>query len=199
MIDGTTYGSFMALIGSPSTRLVVLRGNSGSGKSTVARIVRAQLRPGPVDLTRDYYRNNVALIEQDYIRREMLGENDRSNALNINVINLTARAALNDGFDVVIEGILFAERYANMLRALTRDHQGVTRHWYFAAALEVTLDRHQQRPLGATVPGANLREWYRADDLLPRVEQQLVPEDWSAQYAADQIVSSVLSHAAATT
>lgn len=195
---GRTYGSCMPLTGSPSTRLVVLRGNSGSGKSTVAQLVRAQLRPGQVDPDRGYYRNNVALIEQDYIRRTMVGEHDRSNGVNIDVIDLTSRAALNAGFDVVIEGMLFAERYADMLAALTRDHHGITRHWYFAATLDVTLDRHQGRPLGATVPAADLREWYRADDLLPDVEQRLVPGDWSAQYAADQITSSVLPGEVAT-
>jgi predicted kinase len=189
----------MNLTGSPGTRLVVLRGNSGAGKSTVARLVRAQLRPGPVDPTRDYYRNDVALIEQDYIRRTMLGEHDRPSALNISVIDLAARAALDAGFDVVIEGMLFADRYADMLRALTRDHRGRTRHWYFAATPEVTLNRHRYRPLGATVPAASLQEWYRADDLLPDVEQQLVPSDWSAQHAADRITSSAVSESTAST
>jgi len=62
-----------------------------------------------------------------------------------------------------------------------------------------TLPRHQGRPLGAIVPDANPREWHCADDLLPRVEQQLVLEDWFAQYAAEQIISSVLPDETAAT
>src|SRR5215510_2150387 len=44
--------------------LIVVRGNSGSGKSTIARAVR------------DRYGRGCALIEQDYLRRTILREHD---------------------------------------------------------------------------------------------------------------------------
>ncbi|WP_182903868.1 hypothetical protein [Microbispora sp. H10830] len=45
--------------GSPDTRLIVLRGNSGSGKTSVARAVRAA------------YGRGLALVCQDVVRREL--------------------------------------------------------------------------------------------------------------------------------
>ncbi|MEU5861896.1 zeta toxin family protein [Nonomuraea sp. NPDC047529] len=45
-------------IGSPDTVLIVIRGNSGSGKSTVARTVRET-----------YAQRGMALIGQDVVRR----------------------------------------------------------------------------------------------------------------------------------
>jgi adenylylsulfate kinase-like enzyme len=50
--------------GTSATRLIVLRGNSGSGKSTVARAVRER------------YGRGCALIEQDYLRRIVLRERE---------------------------------------------------------------------------------------------------------------------------
>ena len=50
--------------GTSATRLIVLRGNSGSGKSTVARAVRER------------YGRGCALVEQDYLRRIVLRELD---------------------------------------------------------------------------------------------------------------------------
>lgn len=52
------------LTGSGDTRLIVLRGNSASGKSTVARAVR------------DRYGYGIALVGQDNIRRTVLREKD---------------------------------------------------------------------------------------------------------------------------
>lgn len=100
--------------GKALTRLVVLRGNSGFGKSTVAQLVRARLRPGPTDPARGYCRNNVALIEQDYIRRTLLGEDDRADGTDIRLIDVATRTALDAGFDVIVEAMLFAERYFTM-------------------------------------------------------------------------------------
>ncbi|GAA3118678.1 putative ATPase [Kribbella aluminosa] len=52
------------MTGSPSTRLVVLRGNSGSGKTTTARTLRERLGRG------------TAWVEQDHLRRILLREHD---------------------------------------------------------------------------------------------------------------------------
>lgn len=50
--------------GSLRTRLVIVRGNSGSGKSTVALAIRAQLG------------RTCALVQQDVLRRTVLKERD---------------------------------------------------------------------------------------------------------------------------
>lgn len=84
----------MATTGSAGTRLVILRGNSGSGKSSTARELRARLGRG------------VAWVEQDYLRRTVLREKDAPGGANIGLIDQTVRYALDCGYDVVLEGIL---------------------------------------------------------------------------------------------
>lgn len=180
----------MTVTGHSDTNLIVLRGNSGAGKSTTARLVRAGLREGLVDVHRGYYRNNVALIEQDYVRRILLGEHDHPDGINIRLIDQAARIALDGGFDVIIEGMLFADRYAEMLTALTRDHRGVTHHWYFDASLTVTQQRHLHRAESAQVPVSKLAEWYREDDLLPGMVQRVMKSSWTPPEAAAAIIGA---------
>jgi hypothetical protein len=69
-------------VGTGVTRLIVLRGNSGSGKSSVAAEVRAR------------YGHGIALVGQDYLRRVVLRERDIPGGANIGLIDSVARYAL---------------------------------------------------------------------------------------------------------
>lgn len=55
----------MGLVGSASTRLVIIWGDSASGKTTTATALRRKLG------------SRVALIHQDYVRRKLLHDTDR--------------------------------------------------------------------------------------------------------------------------
>ncbi len=104
--------------GSSATRLIVLRGNSGSGKTSVARAVRQAHGYG------------LALVGQDVVRRELLRERDVAGGVNIGLIDTIARHCLDNGYHVLLEGILTAERYGPMLQALHRDHAGTSAFFY---------------------------------------------------------------------
>jgi predicted kinase len=78
--------------GTTATRLIVLRGNSGSGKSTVARAVRER------------YGRGCALVEQDYLRRVVLKERDVEGGIAPDLIAHTVRFALDRGYHVLLEG-----------------------------------------------------------------------------------------------
>jgi predicted kinase len=150
--------------GSTQTNLIVLRGNSGSGKSTTARQLRARLGRG------------TAIVEQDQIRRVLLWEKDVPGNAAIDLIGLNARYCLDRGFDVIVEGIMHADRYGDMLRGLTADHRGTTRHYYFDIPFEETLVRHATRPWAHNVAPESMREWYEARDLLAGLDQHVFDE-----------------------
>jgi len=84
-------------------RLIVLRGNSGSGKTSVS-----------LALQRAYGRG-VAWVSQDMMRRQVLRELDHPGARNVGLIDLAVRYALESGYHVVLDGILRAARYEDML------------------------------------------------------------------------------------
>ncbi|GAA1913632.1 hypothetical protein GCM10009753_52290 [Streptantibioticus ferralitis] len=122
--------------------MIVLRGNSASGKSTVAQQVRDHCGPG------------VALVGQDTVRRTILRDEDVPGAAAIGLIDVVARYALDHGYHVVVEGILSAARYGAMLQALRRDHIGHSRFynlvtWNASVGAAKTPSRSMSEPLWA--------------------------------------------------
>jgi predicted kinase len=152
------------VVGSDRTRLIVLRGNSGSGKSTVATALR------------EAYGRGIAWVSQDLIRRIVLREKDMPGGVNIGLIDQVARYSLDSGYHVILDGIFYADRYEPMLAALSRDHQGLSRFYYLDVSIEETLCRHLMRPQAGEFGADDMRSWYRARDLLTAVREHVIPQ-----------------------
>ncbi|MCK2219033.1 AAA family ATPase [Actinomadura sp. ATCC 31491] len=145
--------------------LIIIRGNSGSGKSSVARAAREA-----------YGRRGLAVVPQDVVRRDLLREEDRPGAVNIGLLDVMCRHVLDAGHHVILEGILAASRYGDMLGALCRDHRGATRCYYLDVSWEETVRRHATRPQRTAFTPDDMRPWYRRRDLLPGGLETVVPE-----------------------
>jgi AAA domain len=160
-------------------RLIVLRGNSGAGKSTVARSLRAELGRG------------VAIVDQDTIRRKLLWEHDVEGGVNIGLIEHIVRYTLASDYVVILEGILQAGRYGEMLRQLHRDFGG---GWYFLqVSWDETLRRHQTRPQRAEFTPEQMLKFPRAD-LLKGVDERVVPEHSTAADTVYRILTDNFPH-----
>lgn len=90
--------------------LVVIRGNSASGKSTTA-----------VTVQRRFAHGTCAVVSQDVVRRNIVREPDEPAAFNIELIEQIAGLCLARGMVVIVEGILDADRYGAMLERLAGD------------------------------------------------------------------------------
>jgi hypothetical protein len=159
------------------TRLITLRGNSASGKSTVAAEIRAR------------YGRGLAIVAQDNFRRVILREHDVPGAASIGLIDLTARYALDHGYHVIIEGIMYADRYGPMLTRLHADHVGYTASYYFDIEFSETVERHATKAKAAEYGEAEMASWYRPRDLLPGMAEEII----TASMSLDQIVTRVMS------
>ncbi|HEX6685149.1 MAG TPA: AAA family ATPase [Candidatus Limnocylindrales bacterium] len=135
-------------------KLVVIRGNSGSGKSSIARAVRLNHGRG------------CALVEQDYLRRIILRELEASGGLTPEFIDHTVRYLLDRGQHVVLEGILGTQHYGAMLIDLVRENHGETSVFYLDVSFEETLRRHGSRPQATEFGAQEMLAWYRERDLL---------------------------------
>lgn len=149
-------------VGTADSRLIVIRGNSGSGKSELARSIR-EARP-----------RGVAILGHDQLRREILHLRDRPGNLTVEFYDLTARFILDRGLHLVIEGILHEEIYGDMLRRLIADHRGITRCYRYDLSFEETAQRHRGKPLAAVVNEDTLRSWYREHDPLHGVDEHVI-------------------------
>ncbi|MEU2146072.1 MULTISPECIES: M15 family metallopeptidase [Streptomyces albovinaceus subgroup] len=158
---------------------MVIRGNSASGKSSVAHGLR------------DHRGRGIAIVSQDVIRRNVLREHDTARGANIALLGSIAREALDAGFHVVLEGILYADRYSHMITSLVRDHRGVSSCYYLNVPLETTFARHASKADAAyleQVTDSHLTSWYRELDLLPDGLETVLPADSTLQNTIARIL-----------
>ncbi|MGW1618591.1 kinase [Streptomyces sp. NPDC002172] len=164
------------MVGTEETRLAVLRGNSASGKSSVAAGLRERFGRG------------LAVIAQDNLRCIVLRERDRPGAANIGLIDLTARYVLDAGFHVVVEGILYTDHYGDMLNQLRAGHRGPAHGYYLDVPFGETLTRHATKPIADDVSETQLRDWYRSRDLLPGGAETVIGADSTLHETLDRIM-----------
>jgi predicted kinase len=157
-------------------RLVIIRGNSGSGKSTVAK--RLQHEMG----------YETMLVPQDVVRREMLRVKDKANNPSIQLVYDMAMYGSNIGYDVIVEGIFVNERYGDMLRKLIEDFNGRAYVYYFDVPIEITLERHAFKPNAHEFGEKELRSWWVEKDYLHTLNEKHIP----AQMTEDEIVEMFL-------
>ncbi|MFT4164847.1 MAG: kinase [Microlunatus sp.] len=167
----------MEAVGSPDTRLILLRGNSASGKSSLARSIRAS-RP-----------RGIAVIGQDQLRREILHAREEPGNPTIGYIDLSARYALDQGLHVIVEGILYAHIYGAMLTELLRDHRGISRCYRYEIPFEETARRHTSKPEAAAYGPEMMQQWWRDSDPLPGMEEQVLGPEVSLANATAQILA----------
>lgn len=152
-------------MGIQDARLIVVRSNSASGKSSVAAGLREK------------FGRNLAIVDQDNLCRTVLCERDRPGGANIGLIDLTARYALDHGFHAVVEGNLRAGRCGTMLQGLVRAHRGVSRCHYLHVPYAETVLRHATKPDAQYlkhVTADRLRDWYREKGLLPEAPETVI-------------------------
>lgn len=83
-------------------KLIILRGNSGSGKTTIAKELQRKIG------------NNTLLISQDVIRREMLMVKDGPDNMALPMLKELLIYGRNHCKTVILEGILVGEWYRSL-------------------------------------------------------------------------------------
>jgi adenylylsulfate kinase-like enzyme len=153
------------------TKVIVIRGNSGSGKSTAARALRSAI------LERDAAKA-VAVVEQDYFRRVVLKEKEEGGAEALALIRLVATFALARGFDVIVEGILGAAKYGDMLTGLM-SLADESYAFYLDVSFDETVRRHATKPNADAWGEQEMRAWWKEHDVLGVDGEEILAESLS--------------------
>jgi adenylate kinase family enzyme len=157
-------------------KLVVLRGNSGSGKSTVAKALR------------DKGNTKIAIIEQDYLRRFILKEKETEGADNIALIQQTVEFALERGYNVILEGILYFPRYGEMLKKLVEQCPD-NYFYYFDISFDETLKRHATKVNSYEFGEKEMRDWFKPNQQTGFPTEKIIPESFSLDDSVNKILS----------
>lgn len=151
------------------SKLIILRGNSGSGKTTIAKSIQ------------DYFGSGTLLVSQDMIRRDMLKVHDRDGNLSIDLIRQVAEYGKDKCEYVIVEGILNKNRYGDMLYHLIDFYDGRAFTYYFDLSFQETVKRHNTRSKRLEFGEDSLRFWWTPNDYLGVAGERKLTNEMSQQ------------------
>lgn len=159
-------------------KLIVIRGNSGSGKSTVSQRLKKELD------------GKVMLIEQDILRREILKPNDTEGSPVVGLIEELATYGKSQGYDVILEGILSNQYYGDVTRKVIGMFDE-TYVYYLDISFEETVQRHNSRIKSTDFGEEKMREWWLEKDYLSVENEQILGNDLTEDEMVTRILSDV--------
>ena len=160
-------------------KLVIIRGNSGSGKSSLARKLQT------------HYGQGTLLIAQDTVRRDMLKEKVELGNLSIDLTETLARFGYEHDLLVLVEGFYETDIYGQMLERLKKLFAPQVFAYYYALSFEETVRRHQTRVKQEEFTPADMKRWWNDRDFLGWEEESYFTDEDSLEAAYDKICSAL--------
>ena len=158
----------------------MLRGNSGSGKTTVAKELQKLFGRGTM------------VLSQDMIRREVLKERDGIDPPALPLIKQMLRYGSENCEVVILEGIFIADWYRELFEAAIEMYGSEIYAYYFDIPFEETVRRHQTRPKAAEFGVNEMREWWKEKDYLDLIKETIITEEKSKDEIVKEIYLRVL-------
>jgi predicted kinase len=170
----------------PAPVSIIIRGPSGSGKSTMADAVVKSLRDAG---------RQVCVLEQDYVRKTMLGSGKSAAEVSAEMLRVCADAALGQGYDVILEGILNSDpsqggMYRPLLQSLC-NRNGPTLLFYLDVPIETTKARHAGRSKAAKFGPEKLDVWWQSSQKTGLSGEIIIR---SSDMDADRTAATILRH-----
>jgi len=162
-------------------KIVILRGNSGSGKSTVAKALQRKIGRGTL------------LLSQDYVRREMLLLRDTpDNQAGDLLKELVLYGSQNCDF-IILEGIFYTDYYGRLFKQIEETFAGQIFAYYFDIPFEETIERHKQRPQQSEFGEPEMRRWWRDKDLLANIPEKMITKEMCLDEIVELIYKDLMN------
>lgn len=159
-------------------QLIIIRGNSGSGKSTIAKRIQQYLGEG------------VMLIGQDEVRRQMLNVHDRPGNLAIQLIEEIVTYGINHCNYVILEGILNKYKYGTLLNNFFEKPNVNVHVYYFDLSFQETVRRHHTKQQTDFDENA-MSKWFVPQDTLNIQGEICITESMSEDYIINMILKDL--------
>lgn len=161
-------------------KLIILRGNSGSGKTTTGKALQKKFGHGTM------------LISQDVVRREMLFVKDGPNTETSKLLNELALYGRKHCNIVILEGILNSKWYRKLFENLLDEFGNQIFAYYFDIPFEETLNRHRHKPNAHEFGENEMRKWWNEKDLLGIIPEVCLHKELSLNEIVDMIYQEVI-------
>lgn len=160
-------------------KLIMLRGNSGSGKTTVAKALQ------------ELFGRNTMVLSQDMIRRDVLKARDGIDPPALPLIKQMLEYGSKNCEVVIMEGIFVAEWYRELFETALELYGSDIYAYYFDIPFEETVRRHRTRDKATEFGTEEMREWWVEKDYLDLIQETMITEDMSKEKIVSEICSRV--------
>ena len=160
-------------------KLVMLRGNSGSGKTTVAGLLQRK------------FGHNTLVISQDAVRREMLWVKDGPDNRALPLLQTLLLYGKERCEVVVLEGILHSGWYQPLFELAKEAFGEEIYAYYYDLSFEETMLRHRTRDKRDEFGEEAMRRWWLEKEDLDLIREKIFTAEISAEEAAEQIFQEV--------
>lgn len=157
------------------TKLILLRGNSGSGKTTTGKALQKKFGRGTL------------LISQDVVRRDMLYVKDGVDPECSQLLLDLLKYGKKNCDVVILEGILDASWYNGLFESLFRIFENQIFAYYFDVPFEETLKRHGKKSNAHEFGETEMRSWWQEKDLLKFIPEQLLSMEMSLEHIVELV------------
>lgn len=166
-------------------KLIILRGNSGSGKTSAARLLQERLGPGTMRISHDMVRMEILHVRG----REGV---ERSLPLMMELL----RYGRNNSEFTVLEGILPSGDYSPLFETALKEYgEENIFAYYYDISFEETLRRHRTKPNRDDFGEEDMRRWWQEKDCLYSIKETLLGEDVTLGEAVEKICGDVFAKA----
>ena len=156
-------------------KLIILRGNSGSGKTTVAKELQKK------------FGYNTMLISRDEIRRNILWVKDGIDTKALPLMIELLKYGYEHSDIVILEGIMYDEWYNPLFKVANELYGSNVYAYYFDLSFEETVRRHNTR--NREFGEKDMRRWWREKDFSSALREQAI----TCEMDTDSIVEKIYS------
>ena len=160
-------------------KLIIIRGNSGSGKSSVARGLQKRIG------------RNTLVIAQDTVRREMLWARDGYDTTALPLLTALLRYGYENNGVVILEGILHSGWYKPLFETAVQLFGEDIYAYYYDLPFEETLKRHETKTQKLEFGETEMRRWWNEKDFIGFIPEKTITKEISLDAAIDMILSDL--------
>ena len=160
-------------------KLIIIRGNSGSGKTSLAKALQEQ------------YKDSSMVISQDLVRREMLSVSDGPDTATIPLLYHLLEYGRQNYEITILEGILASKWYTPLFERAYSLFNGDVFGYYYDLPFEETIKRHYTKPVASEYGEKDLRRWWQQMDILKGIPERLIAQDVSIADAVNTICQDI--------
>ncbi len=160
-------------------KLIILRGNSGSGKTTVAKALQHKIG------------RNTLMIPQDLVRRDMLWAHDGQGTAALPLLMDLLQYGCTHSAVTILEGILYSKAYRPLFELAVSLYHSEIYAYYYDIPFEETLRRHETKPNHSDFGESDMRSWWKGKDYLDMIHETTITMDSSSDQTVEMILSDI--------